>query len=1016
MKRSSNITLRTRWLGVASFLCLGICGLAPSTAHAEEPYERYLDVLKQNRLFDQALIYVDMLVDSPTTSEQFRRMVDLQRGILHFQAAAVMPISNPAREPKLNQAENFLRKFIDERSRHPRRAEARLKLGQLLQTRAEEAQNANDDPSAGSPEAVKFFGEAHELFEGTIAELAELIKTMRGARVDPNDTQKVELRARIQREYREAQFLSAKALENRGWNQPENSPKRKADLNKAVGLYNELHRKDRETGIRNYALFYRSLLQSELGQKAEAIDGLQRVADLAGDLFRPIQTQAVKRLVELRQEEEKFKLALERGESWLEQLRPAEETTPEAVELKLAVARLKLDWADSLRKADRSDRAAGKMTRDVRSDLRRLLQVNGPHVDETRELLARAGVEVDSERTFELPTVKDFDEAYAAATERIGEANSLGVSLAALQERLQAAAPNEEQSLEEQLQLVDSQRKDLHQQAIQLLQSALQLFTPADNTRNDLFDARFQLGRVLLLEEEPWQAIAIGELLAFENPASAQGLNSAAIALGGISDLLTTATPARQAELGNLLEPLSIYLAQEWPDSSEATAATAATVQLALVGKNWDKAEQLIDALPAESPALSAAQRDMGLSFYSLYSSSKLSQDEEEKSQVPLLANKAKTQLSAFWAQLPAGSDSNVASSKKTIDAGNALSQLYTETGELEKAQKTLLDGDSSVLSRASTLGQADSLTKLESYRLAIQLYGRLLTAGKVDAKSASETIAGYIAQMQEIAKDQDDGSRKLASVFVGLARGLNDQMSATKVPAQRKKLFELLTIVAEKASLSDSFSVRFWAADTLLTGAEELAAGGSKALAGPAFDAAASILESISAKEKETPGWIDPPELSTRVKLLQAQSLRSGGDYKSAVKILGGILKENPRLLDAQIEAAKALQAWGADNSEFYKTAYEGGPGRSKLFWGWGKIAEQTMRDKRFSEQFFTGRFGLALNRYLYGKSKSDQKIIAQAERDIAQTSALYPELGGPEQKRRFETLLNRIRKDLGK
>lgn len=1011
MNRTGNMILRTSWLRIVFASCLGV--FVSSAARAEEPYERYLDVLKQNRLFDQALVYVDMLVDSPSTSDQFRRMVDLQRGILHFQAAAVMPISNPAREPKLNQAENYLRKFIDERPRHPRRAEARLKLGQLLQTRAEEAQNANDDPAAGSPDAVKYFGEAHELFEGTIAELAELIKTMRGARVDPGDTEKIELRARIQREYREAQFLSAKALENRGWNQPEKSPNRKADLNKAVKLYSELHRKDRETGIRNYALFYRSLLQSELGQKAEAIDGLQRVADLGGDLFRTIQTQAVTRLVELRQAEEKFKLALERGEGWLEQLRPAEENSPEAIELKLAVAKLKLDWADSLRKADRSDRAAGKMTRAVRSDLRRLLQVTGPHVDETRELLARAGVEVDSEKTFELPTVKDFGEAYAAAAERIGEANSLGVSLAALEERIQAAAPNEKQALEDQLKLVGSQRKDLHQQAIQLLQSALRLFTPADNTRNDLFDARFQLGRVLLLEEEPWQAIAIGELLAFENPSSAQGLNSAAIALGGISDLLTTATPQRQAELGDLLEPLAIYLAQEWPDSSEASAATAATVQLALVGKNWDKAEQLITALPADSPALSAAQRDMGLSFFALYSASKSSKDDAEKSQAPELAAKAEAQLSAFWSQLPSGSGSDT---KKTIDAGNALAQLYTETDQLDKAQATLLDGKDAVLARASSLSKADSLTKLETYRLAIQLYGRLLTAGKVDANSASKQIADYINQMQETAKEQDGGSRKLASVFVGLARGLNDQMSATKVPAQRKKLFELLTIVAEMASLSDSFSVRFWAADTLLTNAEDLAAGGSKALAQPAFEAAASILESISAKEEESPGWIDPPELATRVKLLQAQSLRSGGDYKGAVKILGAILKENPRLLDAQIEAAKALQVWGKDNSEFYKTAYEGGPGRSKLFWGWGKIAEQTMRDTRFSEQFFEGRFGLALNRYLYGKSKNDPKVIAQAERDITQTSALYPELGGPEQKRRFETLLARIRKDLGK
>lgn len=1003
-----------------NLVCL-LCGIVVctnalvGTVTADEPFERYLDVLKENRHFDQALDYIDMLSSDPNVGRQFQLVVDLERGMLMFQAAAVMPVSNPSREVKIDEAEKFLRKFIEEKSSHPRRPDARLKLGELLLLRAEEASRQAEDPDAGVPAAVKFYGDAYELFEGTVGELSKIIESMRGARVDPNDKQKVAFRQRIQLAARQAQLFSASALEKRGRSRKKDSPEQKADLNKALTAYSELYRKERQLGgIRNYALYYQSQLQRELGKETDAIDGLQRIADVQGvDPLRPLQTLAVTALVELFSEQKKYKLGLQRGATWLSQLRPDEETAVDTIQLRLAVAKLRLDWADQLRKADRSDRAAGKMVRDVRSDIRQLLRIPGQHIDATKELLTRVGVETEADNSTELPAVKNFGEALAEATDRLNSSNAAAVGAESIQQRLNSAAESEKQSLTDQLADLESEIDRLQQQAIKLLQLGLPLFGKEDDDdRQQLYEARFKLALLSLKQERPWNAISIGQFLAYENPGNERGLNAAALALGGISDLLTTASRDKQAELGALLEPLAIYLAETWPNSKEAAAATAATVQLALAGRDWAKAESLLKMLPQDAPAAAATRRDVGLAYYSDYISKYRSDEALAIEEAEQSAKKARVQLKAFWASVTAG-----AIDSRAVDAANALSRLYLVSNDAESARKVLLDGKTAVLSKLNKDASFAAVrTALESYRLGIQLYGKMLIDNSVDSTKASDTIQQYVANMQELASKDPAGAKTLADVFVGLARDLNTQLTSTKVPAQRKKLFELLTIVGEKAAVSDAFNVRFWAADTLVLNATEIAAtAGGDALAKDGFAAAAKILTGILEKEAEQPGWIDPPGLHVRVKLLLSECQRNSGDFRSAVKGLGAILKENPMLLDVQIEAAKTLQSWGRENSAYFKTAYEGGPGRSKLFWGWGKIAQQTMRDKKFSKQFFEARYGLAKNRYLYGKKKNDNKIVAQAKKDITQTSALYPDLGGPQQKKLFDALLKLIEKDLG-
>jgi hypothetical protein len=141
----------------------------------------------------------------------------------------------------------------------------------------------------------------------------------------------------------------------------------------------------------------------------------------------------------------------------------------------------------------------------------------------------------------------------------------------------------------------------------------------------------------------------------------------------------------------------------------------------------------------------------------------------------------------------------------------------------------------------------------------------------------------------------------------------------------------------------------------------------------------------------------------------------------------LESILKASPMVLPAQIEAARLYQDWGGTGKgqeENYVRAIVGArPDKSKnnknTIWGWGEIARMTANNGQFKDQFYDARYNLALCRYNYALAQQDAKKKAEqlqrAKSDIALTAGLYPELGGEDRKRQFDTLLKTIQKSLG-
>jgi hypothetical protein len=1006
--------LAAYWVG----MLVGLCGLGCEPAAGEEPYERFLQKLRDEQLFDLALVYLNDLQAKPTVSGEFKANIELERGLLLYQSAAILPPSKPERPRQLDDAEAALRSFLDVRLQHPRRGEARMKLGELLLTRAEEAKlRAAAEPNADNQEAIKFYDQAHQLFEATIQELAGILEGIKGARTDVADTAAVAYRQKLQKDIRQSQLLSAKSVEDRGRSRAANSPERTKDLEQALKMFSDLYSKELGlVAVRNYALFYRSGIHVSLGKVEDAIDGYQRIADVAGvDFLRPLQSSAIKELINLLGQQKKFTVAVDRAEKWLANLRPDERNMPETLALKLELAKQKLAWAEDLKVKNTEDRVAGRLIRDTRNELRMVMRTPGPHLEEARELLGKLGVEEQPAATQELPSVKNFGEALAAAQERIerSETASLGLESINLELVNGQTSAERKQELQDQLRATQAAIDIDQQQALQLLQTGLRLYKPSD-AREQLYDARFRMAFLLLKQQRPWEAMAVAEFLSRTAAGTETGLRAAAITLGSFSDLLRGAGPEAKQELTGQLEPFAEYLVATWPQSSEASAAAAALVQLALINKDFQQAEQFLSMLPTEGQATSKLRRDAGLSFYAKYLEEKNSAGEQAETTLRLRTQALQLLQSGVTGLTAETLDAS------GIDAINLVSRMLIADGQVDQAVALFLESASSPLKAVEKNPTAfPARVVMETYRTTIQLKMALLNDDRLPADQAVTQIRDTITQLQEAASDPAS-QETLTVIFVSLARDLKEQLGSTQDANQRKKMSETLILVASEAAKANNFNTEYWAADTIVSIAQELektSGGNPQAVA--AYNAAAKILEAILAKEKNQPGWINPPGLVTQLRLKLAQTSRGLGDYKNAIEQLATILEKNSGVLDVQMEAAWTYQAWGDKvNSGFHKVAIEGGrpdpKTRIKLIWGWGKIQQMTANQPKFSEQFFEARYQLAYSRMRYARGLSDPQLksdeLKRAEHDIESTAKLFPDLGGPVMKKRFQSLLKSI------
>ncbi len=611
---------------------------------------------------------------------------------------------------------------------------------------------------------------------------------------------------------------------------------------------------------------------------------------------------------------------------------------------------------------------------------------------------------------------------------------SIAVSFASLMDRsgvaiatMQAASSDEEKTA-------------AREEAVALIRKALPLAEDVETA--ELNRARYMLTFLCYDGDRLLDAAAMGEFLATWYPNAPGSLQAARIAMASLQKLSSDPNPARAAEARNRCGMVAVLILENWPEDPATQDAAAIAISAAASSGVPDRIFSLVEKIPEQIRDADISLR-AGIAAWKAIASLQSATGDEQPSSDDL-AHWQQEAAALLDSGLAAESDAEAGQpGQLAVAAALAASQIAVNTGDLARATEVFEHpqyGPWTILTTGSEpAGVAGSMAE-DILRFGLSLFIQTEQIEKAEiAMTRLEAVAAAPAQ--------------LTATYLRLGRELQaqlEQLASSSGDGQldaesRQRAINILDgferlLDAVAASQTSSMQARLWVATTYLElGSAGLGTGEAagigvvvpQAKADGYLARAASAYEAVlEAGDEQTQRY----EPSIRFKL--AELYRVTGKFDEAVENIAWILSDPSRVnwVDGQFEAARILQQAGeatADTTAANRLLTEAIAGRSDgsaVFWGWGGLASRLSRKavvpadadeaaRTASHQFFQARLELArCRKAIAGKSAAGrEEALLKAERDITVTYRLYPELGGPEMRDAFDSLLKQIQKERG-
>jgi tetratricopeptide (TPR) repeat protein len=718
--------------------------------------------------------------------------------------------------------------------------------------------------------------------------------------------------------------------------------------------------------------------------------------------------------------EKKYDIAIDKAQKWLASAHPSDERSPDGIGVRYFLAVAEKNLADSLKKPDEQGRKKAALA-DARKQAGMVKKLPSMYQDAATELYMKISPDAVGDENAE-PT--NFVDARDRGKD----------SLEQWQAKLQAisAAP----AMKDQANVPKYQKEaaELRAQALQYFRLAMEL-RDEETPIEDVNIVRYYLCFLAYQSGEYYDAAVMGEFLARNYPESSGGRQCAKIAMSAYQQgYLSPQKIETDFDKQKMVE-IADYITRRWAGQEEADEAWTTLMSIAVFEKELDKATEYLDKIAADSPRRGSAELRLGQALWAGYlNASRLDdQDRPPQAELDAMVAKAKTTLEDGVKRMRAQVDSGAAPVSATLaSALLSLGQIYVDSGQSEKALELLNDPKTGPL----TLVKAnDPATKQGNY--AIEAY-KLALRGYV-ATEALDKAEQSMNELEKLANASGDANtaETLTRIYVALGHELQEQVTRlrqenkTEELAKVSKGFELfLERISSRESGNDFRSLN-WVADTFYNlGSGYDAGGGASKLAPQAksyYEKSIKTDERLLADAKKKKGFVSDENLLFGIQLRMARSYRRLGDFNKAISLLSDILKQKPMLVEVQREAAQTLQDWGATRPDFYTLAIRGAKtyktpeGRQeKLIWGWGTMAVKVQSDKKLADTFHEARYNQAKCHMEQARSKTDASeksvLLAKAEKDITFTQTVRPDLGGPDWRKKYDSLFKAIQQLQGK
>lgn len=1005
------------WLGI-------LAGFPLVRGVADEPAKKFLDKLRENEYFDVAVDYLDVMSDSPLASADFKARIPFEK------AETLLSAASSTRDiiliqQHLDKADQHLKEFAQGNPDPKLLAESKRILartlfgrGNLANIQAQSDKLTVDEKKELQNQAREFFNEALGVFENSLEAQKAILKDFK---VDTADPSSVELRNALQQDFLETRFMSPAIKEQIADTYSDIEPERKKLLGQAAAEFSEIASKYSGYTRGTFARIAAGRCFKKTGKYDDALSMLVEILSNK-DAPRSFKLDAAVQAIECWEKSKPpaYKEICGNVGSLNDVLDLRDVRDYNVAAVQLGYAKACHNYAEELSKSPKKDsftKEIGELRRDAAKFAGNVARGPNPLRDAARKVIAEWDLKTaDAPAPVDKPT--NLAEAKSQAIAMLETVDQLRQEAQALTERLDATG-SDRPALETELAQKREQLKTTAQQSLEVLNLAMQ-FVNKDVSQEDINSVRMRQAIAHFFLENYYEAAVIGEFLLDRRSSIAGSREASGVAMRAFLQLYLKAPAAERTFERTRLESICDRIIQKWPDEPGTDEAANILITMALQNADLAHARRLLDTMEAGSPARAKLETHMGRMVWNEYlaQSQKLDAD----------ATATKKLVDEAYQLLTSGV-ANLKLESLTVDGAFGalnLAQLYLDRGDLEKAIAQL---ETETIAPLDVIKQrlppaSDPKFVRETYRTALRAY----VSGMRNDEQRNAFIDkahNVVVALRETAAGDDPGQKdSLVTLYYQLARELLSQLDQIE-QADEKAAFaqSLVTFMRSIQEQSSDAKILLWVGTTLNSVADKLLASG---LQKNANDFQAQALSALDAADST--GFGNDPNAETLLMELKRQKAVAHcgqGQFDVAIKLFIEVLKIKPALLNVQVDAAKTLQLQGDEKNDpnFYAQAVSGTnketlPGAARptnVIWGWRQIAKATQGKEQFANAFFEAVYNMAYCRLRYGELAKRKDAIESAMTDIKNQFQLFPGMGGPQWKPKFDELLRRIQSSLG-
>jgi hypothetical protein len=1020
-----------RWPFAAA---LGILLLFVAPLGAVEPYLEFVKGLRDRDYHDLALQYLEELEQRPGIPSEVKEVLSYEKALTLLDGAR--NIRNPEAQGKqLDQARGYLEQFLKASPNHPQAAQANSELAQVyvgkgkvevLQSKSPNnaAQKADFQKKARGyfAEARQMFQAAHDRFQTEYEKFDKFIPKTDKARHDAREQAYVRW---IQTQlnlailiYEEAQTYDKGSTENR---------KRLTDASNA---FEQIHARHRSLVAGLHARMLQGKCFEEQDDITKAIGIYDELLGHGGDkptgALKNLQDRVLLfKLICLNHDKRKdYQVVAQTAAEWVKENRSSL-STRNGLGIQWEMVRVEELLA---RKEGVLDAERNRLLQQALSTARSINKFPGEYKDGSTAMIQRLMVALDREPG----DPKDFATAFGTGRTLIEDIRNRNKAIA------------ESSGAERDKQVADLQT--VLKEAVRVLRLALQLASSKDDEK-DINRVRYFLSySYYSLRDYSYESAILAEFVArkYVDKQPDGALEAAYLAQAAhIQAYNRNSESDRSSDVQRIIS-ICNFITEHWPESDKAQDARMNLGAFFSQLRQPAEAAKWFLQVPESAPQHLEAQLAAGNAFWVNYLEESIRPEADRKppDQLDELVKQARSILqnaiTRYESQLPKDvAQVEPAKLAKLSEAKLTYGQILNGSGDYKGALAQLTEGPLAVVAAVSAPDGNEQKRppkpNIKSREFASFAHQQILRSyvGIQDLDKAR-------AEMKELESIEGaaGGGAALTRIFLDLGKELEKEVKRLQAANDPRlgevlKSFEKFLDDMSSRKEGQDYHSLMWVAETYRALGEGLEAGDSAKSDGY-FSKSISALQAILDEEAKRPGYA-PRDALTGVQLRKVMCLRRQKSFEEGRKLVNVILKEHPKALDAQIEAARLYQDWasrgGPADRDKWGLAIDGdqhSKKKQKLVWGWSGIAQRldtsltnaTSNNAEHRQQYLDARYSVAWCRLhealsqASGKSRSE--LLERAHADLMVTAKLNPELGGGETWEKFNSLYRQIQREM--